>query len=321
MNKIIKAALIGWLLSCSAAMAYPDRPVRLIVPFAPGGVTDLAARIVGQHLTAKWGQQVVIENKPGAGGIIGVETAINATPDGYTLLMATSGEISIIPAISVKQLRYDSQKDLIPIALVSETPFVWVVNVNSGITSLADLVARAKAKPGDLAYSSAGNGSSNHMATEQFTAAAGIKLLHVPYRGGNPASAAVTAGEVPIGTAALSSILPFVGSDKVKMLGVTSLKRSKLIPDVPTVTETGVLKDFEATIWAAMFAPKGTPPAIVAKVQADVIEVLKDPALIARFEAAGASAVGTPGDALSKRIASELEMFGKIAKDANIRLE
>src|SRR5262249_37628109 len=321
MNKMIKAALIGWLLSGSAAMAYPDRPVRLIVPFAPGGVTDLAARIVGQHLTAKWGQQVVIENKPGAGGIIGVETAINATPDGYTLLMATSGEISIIPAISVKQLRYDSQKDLIPIALVSETPFVWVVNVKSGITSLPELVARAKAKPGELAYSSAGNGSSNHMATEQFNAAAGIKLLHVPYRGGNPASAAVSAGDVPIGTAALSSILPFVGSDKVKMLGVTSLKRSKIIPEVPTVTETGVLKDFEATIWAAMFAPKGTPPAIVAKVQADLIEVLKDPALIARFETAGASASGLPGDALSKRIASELEVFGKIAKEQNIRLE
>jgi tripartite-type tricarboxylate transporter receptor subunit TctC len=321
MTNVIRTALLAWLLSCSVAMAYPDRPVRLVVPFAPGGVTDLAARIVGQHLTAKWGQQVVIENKPGAGGIIGVETAINSTPDGYTLLMATSGEISIIPAISTRQLRYDSQKDLIPIAMVSDAPFVWVANVNSGIGSLADVIARAKAKPGELAYSSAGNGSSNHMATEQLAAAAGIKLLHVPYRGGNPASAAVTSGEVPLGTTALTSILPFVGSDKVKMLAVTSLKRAKIIPDVPTVTETGVLKDFEASIWAAMFAPKGTPPAIVAKIQADVVEVLKDPALIARFETAGATAVGMPGDALSKRVASELDMFSKIAKEANIKLE
>jgi tripartite-type tricarboxylate transporter receptor subunit TctC len=321
-----RAVLIAILLSASFAApvtaqpAYPDRPVRLIVPFAPGGVTDIAARLVGQSLSKKWSQQVVIENKPGAGGVIGVETAIRSPPDGYTLLMATNGEITINPAIMAKA-KYDSQRDLMPIAMVTNTPFVWSSNVNSGINSLSELVAKAKARPGELAYSSAGIGSSAHMATVQFAAAAGIKLLHVPYRGGQPAAAAIVAGDVPIASIALSSAMPILDSGKVKLLAITALKRSALVPDVPTVAETGVLKDFESSIWTGMFAPAGTPAAIVAKIETDLIAALKEPDIVERLRKAGAEPVGMPANDLKPFIARELNELKKLAAEANIHLD
>ena len=322
MGNAFKAAIAVWLLSCGAGVAadYPERPVHLIVPFAPGGVTDLAARVIGQQLSAKWGQQVVIENKPGAGGVIGVETAIRAAPDGYTILMATDGEIAIYPAIAAKP-RFDSQKDLTPIARVTSTPMVWAANANAGITSLPDLVAAAKAKPGNLAYSSAGNGSSNHMATVRFAAAAGLTLLHVPYKGGAPASTAIAAGEVPVGMLALSSLLPFIDSGRIRPLAVASPRRANLLPNVPTVIETGVLPDFEASIWTGLFAPNEIPAPIAARIQADVLEALKDSSVVTRLGSAGAEAVGFPGAELRGLIETEIIHLSKTAKDAGIRLD
>lgn len=313
-------ATYALMMGASQAQTYPARTVRLVVPFAPGGVTDLAARLVGQTLSTKWKQQVVIENKPGAGGVIGVELAARSDPDGYTLLMATNGEITINPSISSKT-RYDSQRDIVPIAMVTSTPFVWSANLNAGINSLSELVARAKQKPGDLAYSSAGIGSSAHMATEQFAAATGIKLLHVPYRGGAPAAAAIVSGDVPVAAVALSSALPVIESGKVKLLATTSLKRSTLAPDVPTVNETGVLKDFRSEIWTALFAPAGTPAAIVSQIEADVLEVLRDPAVIARLQQAGADPVGMPADQLRAYIPKELEAMKKLAQEAAIKVD
>jgi len=314
---VVMSALMA---ATSQAETYPTRPVRLVVPFAPGGVTDLAARLVGQQLSTKWKQQVVIENKPGAGGVIGVELAARSDPDGYTLLMATNGEITINPAISSKT-RYDSQRDIIPIAMVTSTPFVWSANSSANINSLSELVARAKQKPGDLAYSSAGIGSSAHMATEQFAAATGIKLLHVPYRGGAPAAAAIVSGDVPVAAVALSSALPVIESGKVKLLATTSVKRSTLAPDVPTVNETGVLKDFRSEIWTALFAPAGTPAAIVSRIETDVLEVLRDPAVIARLQQAGADPVGMPADQLRAYIPKELDAMKKLAHEASIRVD
>jgi tripartite-type tricarboxylate transporter receptor subunit TctC len=290
------------------------------VPFSPGGVTDIAARVVGQQLSMKWGQQVVIENRPGAGGIIGVEAAIRSTPDGYTLLMATNGEITINAAIFAKP-KYDAQKDLVPIAMVTTTPFVWSANLNANINSLAELVAAAKSQPNGLSYSSAGIGSSSHMATEQFAAAAGIKLLHVPYRGGAPAATALMSGDVPISAVSLSSLLPVMDSGKVKFLAITSDKRSSLAPGVPTVDETGVLKNFKTEIWTGLFAPVGTPQDIVSKIEADVLEALKDPGLVERLEKAGAQAAGVPAAKLRVHIQQETDELKKIANEANIRVE
>jgi tripartite-type tricarboxylate transporter receptor subunit TctC len=304
----------------TAADAFPDRVVRLIVPFPPGGVTDTAARVIGQRLSAKWGQQVVIENKPGAGGVIGVEAAMRSTPDGYTLLMATNGEITINAAVFAKP-KYDAQKDLIPIAMATNTPFVWSANLSSQINSLAELVAAAKAKPGELSYSSAGLGSSSHMATEQFATAASIKLLHVPYRGGAPAATALMSGDVVVSAVSLSSLLPVIDSGKVKLLAITSEKRSGLVPQVPTVNETGVLRNFQSSVWTALFAPVGTPEAIVSKIEVDVIEVLKDPAVVAHLDKVGAEVSGMPAAKLRLHIQQETAELKKIANDANIRVE
>ncbi len=318
-------ALVAMVLSAMSApvaaqQAYPERPVRLIVPYAPGGVTDIAARLVGQSLSAKWSQQVVVENKPGAGGIVGVEAAARSSPDGYTLLMATNGEITINPAIMAKA-HYDAQRDLVPIAMVTSTPFVWSANINANIDSLADLVAKAKARPGELAYSSAGVGSSAHMATVQFAAAAGIKLLHVPYRGGQPAAAAIVAGDVPVASIALSSAMPILDTGKVKLLAITARNRSPLVPNVPTVAETGVLKGFESSIWTAMFAPAGTPPEIVSKIESDLIAALAEPAIVARLRQAGAEPVGLPAKDLMPLIAREFNELKKLAEEANIHLD
>jgi tripartite-type tricarboxylate transporter receptor subunit TctC len=319
---VVKAALVACALAggITGAAAFPDRPVRLIVPFPPGGVTDTAARLVGQHLSTKWGQQVVIDNRPGAGGVIGVDAAARSAPDGYTMLLATNGEITINPAIIAK-LRYDSQKDLIPIAMVTNTPFLWSTNVSTPINSLPELVAAAKAKPGELAYSSAGIGSSSHLATEQFAAATGIKLLHVPYRGGAPAATALVSGDVPVSAIALSSVMPVIDTGKIRLLAVTSDKRMSLLPNVPTVMETGVLKDFQSSIWTGLFVPAGTPEPIVAKIEQDLIEVLKDPVVVARLEQVGASAVGMPGAQLRGHIQKEIDELKKLAADANIKLD
>jgi tripartite-type tricarboxylate transporter receptor subunit TctC len=321
-NLSIRILLLGCILAngIATATAFPDRVIRLIVPFPPGGVTDTAARVIGQQLSAKWGQQIVIENRPGAGGVIGVEAVVRATPDGYTLLMATNGEITINAAISAKP-KYDALKDLIPISMATNTPFVWSANLNSRINSLAELVAAAKAKPGELSYSSAGNGRSSHMATEQFAAAAGIKLLHVPYRGGAPAATALVSGDVPISAVSLSSLLPVVDTGKVKLLAITSEKRASLVPNVPTVNETGILKDFQTSIWTALFAPVGTPRDIIAKIQTDLNEAMKDPALIARLEKVGAEVASMPGDKLQAHIRKETDELKKIATEAGIRIE
>lgn len=317
-----RTVFLGLMLASiiTAAHAFPDRVVRLIVPFPPGGVTDMAARAIGQQLSAKWGQQVVIENKPGAGGVIGVEAVTRSSPDGYTLLMATNGEITINAAIFAKP-KYDAQKDLIPIAMATNTPFVWSANLNSGINSLTELVSVAKAKPGELSYSSAGLGSSSHMATEQFAAAAGIKLLHVPYRGGAPAATALVSGDVPVSAVSLSSLLPILDLGKVKLLAITSEKRSSLAPEVPTVSETGVLKDFQTSVWTALFAPAGTPEFVVSKIKADLIEVLKEPGLVARLEKVGADVSGMPAAQLRIHIQRETDELRKIANEANIRVE
>jgi tripartite-type tricarboxylate transporter receptor subunit TctC len=233
--------------------------------------------------------------------------------------MATNGEVVIHQAIA-KTVRFDPLQDLSPIAMTTSTPFVWSANASSGISSLADLVAKAKANPGGLAYSSAGLGSSNHLATEQFAVATGIKLLHVPYRGGAPAVGAISAGDVPIGVVALSSAKPLADSGRAQLLAVTVSKRVRLLPDVPTVAETGVLPAFESTIWTGVFAPRGTPPAIVAKIEADVIEVLKNAAFDNRLQAVGADIVGAPGSEMATRIKSEIENMSKTAKEAGIVL-
>jgi tripartite-type tricarboxylate transporter receptor subunit TctC len=321
MKRLLPATLVWLLFSCAVATAaFPERTVRIIVPFAPGGVTDLAARLLGQQLSVKWGQSVVVENRPGAGGLIGVDAAIRSPADGYTILMSTNGELVIHPAASQKP-RFNSLTDLIPIAMVTSTPYAWAANVKSGFNSLADLVAAAKAKPGALSYPSAGVGSTMHLATEQFAAAADLKMLHVPYRGGAPAATALTSGEVPVGLVALSAVTPLVDSGQARLLAVTSTTRSKMLPNVPTVTETGVLNGFQASIWTALFVPKGTQDDIVIKIRADTLEALKDASFLEKLAAVGTEPGNAAGPELTERIKREIDELSKLAKSANIVLE
>jgi tripartite-type tricarboxylate transporter receptor subunit TctC len=320
-KKLLSVLLAFTLFSSTAAFAaFPERSVRIIVPFAPGGVTDLAARLLGQQLSAKWGQPVVIENRAGAGGLLGVDAAVRAPADGYTILMSTNGEIVIHPAASQKP-RFNFLTDFIPIAMATTTPYAWAANVKSGYTSLPELVAAAKAKPGELQFPSAGLGSTMHLATEQFAAASGLKMLHIPYRGGAPAATALTSGEVPVGLVALSAVSPLVDSGQVKLLAVTSTARSKVFPSVPTVEETGVLKGFQASIWTALFVPKGTPDDVVAKIRTDVIEGLKDPSLREKLAAMGTETGNASGAELTDLIKREIDEVSKVAKSANIVLE
>ena len=324
MMKRVQAILAALALSAcfgtAAFAAFPDRPVRLIVPFAAGGVTDLAARLIGQQLSAKWGQPVVIENRPGAGGLLGVDAVIRSPADGYTILMSTNGEVVIHPALSRKP-KFDPLTDLVPISVVTSTPYAWAANVSSGPNSLADLVAIAKVKPDNLMYPSAGIGSTMHLATEQFASAAGVKMLHVPYKGGAPAATALTAGEVPAGLVALSAVTPLVESGRARLLAVTSTTRSKMLPNVPTVVETGVLKEFQASIWTALFVPRGTPDDIAAKIRADAVEALKNSALLEKLAAVGTDPGDVAGAQLVERIKREISEISKLAKEANITLE
>jgi tripartite-type tricarboxylate transporter receptor subunit TctC len=318
---ILKLAVLGWILSgITSASAFPDRVVRIVVPFAPGGVTDLAARFIGQQLSEKWGKSVVVENRVGGAGLVGVQAVIGAEPDGHTLLMATNAEFVIKPAISTNLVYKDWERTLTPIAIVASTPYAWAAHSGSGINSLQDLVAAARAKPGHFAYSSAGYGSTMHMASEQFAVAAGLKLLHVPYKGGAPAATALIAGEVPLGLLSTNSV-GSLDARSAKLLAVTGRTRTKIIPDVPTVSETGIVKDFEATVWAGLFIPKGTPAPIVSKIEADVREALKDPALIAKMEGMGIEPGVATGAEMVKQIGAELEVMSKVAKEAGIQLD
>ena len=322
MKKLIAAvAVVAGLLSMPAQAAdYPDRPVRIVVPFAAGGVTDLAARLVGQALSTRWKQSVVIENRPGAGGIIGVESVMRSPADGYTLLMSSSGELVIHPALSAKP-RFSPLEDFVPIAMVTSTPYAWMANVDSGIGSLAELVKRAKDKPGSLSFPSAGVGSTMHLATQQFISAAGLTMLHVPYRGGAPAATALTSGEVPVGLVALSAVPPLVDSGRARLLAVTATARAKMLPNVPTVGETGVLKEFDAAVWTALFVPKGTPDAVVTKVGADVVEVLKDPVILEKLAAVGTDPGTGSAAELIERIRKETAEIARVGKAAGIVLD
>ena len=305
----------GW----AAAQDYPSRPVRIIVPFAPGGATDVPTRLIGPKLSESLGQPVVIENRTGAGGIIGIEAVAKSAPDGYTLLMASNAEYAMHPAIYAK-LPYVPLRDFIPISIVAEQPMVVSVGAGSPYTSLAELIAAAKAKPGALSYSTAGTGSTSHVLTELLAAAAGIKLLHVPYKGGAPASAAVASGEVSMSLIALASVMPFVKGGKAKALGVMRARRIAAYPDWPTVEEAGV-RGVDDSIWVGLAVPTGVPREIVARLAAEVSRTLRAGDVRERFAALGIETVGsTPGEALA-RIQRESARYEKVIRAANIRAD
>lgn len=301
------------------AQAYPTKPVHIIVGFQPGGVTDIAARVIGQKLSDAWKQQVIVENRSGAAGILAVQLVAHSAPDGYTLLVTSTDFLTIDPSAYAK-LPYDPDRDFTTIASLSFTPLVFVTGMNSGLNNLKDLIAAAKAKPGAVAFSSPGTGSTNHLTGELFADAIGAKLTHVPYRGGVPAAQAVVSGEVPLGIIAISSAKPFVSGGKMKVLGVASPQRVSLAPDWPTISDGGVT-GFDAALRVGMWGPAGVPQAVVAKLQAGIADALKDKTVLDRFAVLGGEPAPMSVADFIKQTKGEEARFAKVVKQEGIRIE
>ncbi len=294
----------------AAAQAWPDKPVRIVVPFSAGGTTDVVARMLGARLGELWNQSVVIENRAGAGGNIGAEAVAKATPDGYTLLM-TSGSIVTVNPHVYKKMPFDAKKDLVAITNVAQGPMLLSVNAELPVKNVADLVKLAKSKPGALNFGSAGVGTQVHMAGENFAYVAGIDILHVPYRGESAALADLAGGQIHLIAANLTASLPFVKSGKIRALGVTSLERSPTLPDVPTVSESG-LKGFSNLGWFGLMAPAGTPKSVIDKVHMDTAKALSETAVKARLFVVGMTPVGNAPADFAASIDREYETWGKV---------
>jgi tripartite-type tricarboxylate transporter receptor subunit TctC len=319
----MKRLLPLFLLQCVALAAFaqdwPTRPVRIIVPFAPGGATDIPARLIAPKLQEALGQPIVVENRTGAGGIVGIQAAAQSQPDGYTMLMATNGELVMNPSIYPK-LPYDPFKDFIPVSIMLESPMLLVTSASSSFNSLADILSAAKAKPGAITYATAGTGSTSHVLTEMLAQQAGVKLLHVPYKGGAPASAATASGEVNMGLLNLGSAVNFVKGGKAKALAVTSAQRNPNFPDWPTAVEAGV-PGFVEHIWIGMAAPADVPRPIVERMSAEVAKALKAPDVQERLVQLGNQPLGTTPDEAAARIKREFPRYQSAIKAANIRAD
>lgn len=314
-------ALAGACLSPLAAQAqaaYPDKPIRFIVPYPPGGGTDVIARIVQERFQQTLGQPIVIENRGGAAGSLGSDLAAKSAPDGYTVLFTLSSH-TINPAIYPK-LPFNTVKDFEPVGTVASLPQILVANLQFPANNVAELTAIAKAKPGTLSFASVGNGSPGHLAGELYKLRTGTQLTHVPYRGGGPAVTDVMGGQVPLLWVSIPAAAQFVKTGKLKALAVSTTKRSAAFPDVPTMQEAGVA-DFEVDSWYAMFVPAKTPKPIIEKLNKALNTVIQQPDIKEKLLAQGSEGVGGTPEALGKTVDAELARWGKLVKDANIKPE
>ncbi len=299
--------------------AYPDRPIRLIVAYPPGGGTDIIARLIAPELSKRLGQTITIENRGGASGNMGTEVAVNSAPNGYTLLMGNIGPNAINVSI-FKKLAYHPEKDLAPISLVAITPNILVANNNLPVKSIADLIAFAKSSPGKINYPSAGAGTSSHLAGVLFSSIAQVDMVHVPYKGGGLAMNDLLGGQVDIFFATMPAAMPFIKSGKLKTLAVTSEKRSVVLPNVPTIAELG-MPGYSASTWYGIYAPKGTPTDIVQKIHEATVEVLKTPELREQLIQRGFEPIGNTPDQFASFISSEITKWAKVVKIAGIEPE
>lgn len=324
MRSIARCALAALLLAAApvagaAAQAWPSKPVKFVVPSSPGDGSDIVARAVGQKLHERLGQPFVVENKPGAGGIIGAEAVKNAPPDGYTFIVGNAGSHGINAAVYSK-LPYHPLHDFEPVTMVSRSPNVCVLNQGISATTLKDFVDLARKEPGKYQFASGGNGSSAHLTVEYLKLLAQIDLLHVAYRGASPALTDVVAGHVHLFCGNLPPTMPFIRNGQVRALGVTSLQRNAELPDVPTIAESGY-PGFETVAWFGLFAPKGTPAAIVSKLQTETAEVLKIAEVRERLAGLGSEPVGDSPADFRRFVESEIDKWTKVARVANVNLD
>ncbi|SOZ69987.1 conserved exported hypothetical protein [Cupriavidus taiwanensis] len=300
------------------AQSFPARPVRLVVPYPPGGPTDIVARVVGQKLSERLGQPLVVENRPGAGGNIGAEAVARAAPDGYTLLVATTAH-----AINMTLFRkpgYDTRKDFAPVSLLTRGPLVLVTAPATPAANVAELIAMARTRPGQLTFASSGNGQSTHLAAELFNSMAGVRMTHVPYKGSAPALTDVMGGQATVMFDTMLSAMPFVRDGKLRALAVTGAQRSPAAPDTPTIAQSG-LPGYEATAWNALLAPAGTPPAVLETIAAALKSVLDDADVRARFATQGFAAEWTSPPATAKFLDQEIDKWARVVKASGATID
>jgi len=301
-----------------AAGAYPNKPIRLVVPSAPGGGTDIIARLIAQDLTDAWGQTVVVDNRGGGGGTVGVTLVAKAQPDGHTMLLGSVGHLTFAPVVR-PGLSYDSQKDLEPISIAANQPFLLAVHPGVPVKSIKDLIALAKKRPGQVKYGSGGPGAASHLAVALLELQTGVSMLHVAYKGSNPALIAVMGGEIELAAAGLATILPHTKSGKAIALAVTGSKRAQVAPEIPTVAESG-FPGYAFDVWYGLVFTGGTPRPIVDKANAQIVKGLKSPELNRRFLATGVEPLTSTPDEFKARIARETANWVKVVKAANIKL-
>lgn len=315
---LLVAGLLAASLSPAAAQGYPSRPVHLIVPFAPGGFTDVVARILGQKLSLALGQQFIVENKAGAGSTIGTDFVAKAAPDGYTLVMVSSTHV-ISPWI-YKSLPYDPMRNFTVVSKLVDSPYVLLVNPKVPARNVQEFIALAKAAPDTIHYASSGNGSSQHLMGGLFVAMTGAPLAHVPYKGSSGAASDLVAGVVESSFAGVPNALAQLPAGRLRALAVTTAKRAPQLPDVPTMQEAGVA-GYEASVWLALLAPAGTPRDIVGKLNTEVAKVLNAPDTRKALHDAGVESTPSTPEAMSAYMAQEMARWGKVVKDAGIKLE
>ena len=317
LRALVVAIAIGFTCGASA-QSFPAKPVRLIVPFPPGGGTDVVSRMLGQKLTEMWGQQLIIDNRPGASMMIGHELGTKAPPDGYTLVMSSNNH-TINPSV-YKTIPYDTVKDFAPVTLVGTSPLVLVVHPSLPVRTTKELIALAKSKKGELTYASSGSGGPLHMAGELFKLRAGIDMTHVPYKGSGPAETDLVGGHVQVLFAGPVSASGHIKAGKMKPLAVTSLKRSRTFPNLPTVSEEA-LPGYEAGIWWGLLAPAATPREVINKLNADFVKVLQMPDTQQKLLSQGGEPVGSTPEQFQKMIVTEIAQWAKVVKAANIKAD
>ena len=301
----------------AAAQSYPSRPIRQIVPFTPGGTTDILARTVGQKMTEALGVQVIIDNRPGAAGNIGAEAAAKAKPDGYTLLMGTLGVLAVNPALYIK-LPYDPVRDFAPITLVAIVPNILVTNPSLPARSVKELIALAKSRPGEFKYGSTGAGGTPYLAVEYFKLMAGVELLEIPYKGAAPLATDLISGETALTISGIPTLLPHVKSGRLRALAVSSATRSAAVPELPTISEAG-LPGYEVSTWYGVLAPAGTAREIIAKLNSVIVSGIKQPDVADRLTAEGAEPVGGTPEQYGELIRTEITRWAKVIKATGVK--
>jgi tripartite-type tricarboxylate transporter receptor subunit TctC len=311
--------LLAVAVAPAVAQDYPNKPILLVVPFAPGGSSDFLSRLIGAKLTEAWKQQVIVESRPGGAGNIAMEAVQRAKPDGYTLILGHVGTLAVNPAMFAK-LPYEPVKGFAPVSMIATVPTLLVVNPNLPVKNFKEFVELAKAKPGTIYYGSAGNGSSGHLAMEYLKQAAKIDLVHVPYKGTGPMVTDLLGGSTQATFTGATPLLPHIKQGKLRPLAVGSAKRITALPDLPTVAESG-LKGFETSQWYGIMAPAGTPDAIVRKLSSEINRILKSPDVVERLAADGSVPHGTTPEEFAAFIQEEQKRWGQVVKTANIKPE